>query len=106
MIQGNYVFPRKPHTIFIDEVQDLQPAIIFLLTLITKKQIIFCGDTAQTIAKGINFRFTDLKKLFFHGKELIQTNFNKQQFNRKQEFPMFSQELKFKILNVKLPKKI
>jgi len=50
----------------------------------------YCGDTAQTIAKGIDFRFSDLKKLFYHGKKISE--------NKK--FPMLQKELQFKILNV------
>lgn len=69
----------------------MQPAILYLFTLITKKQIVFCGDTAQTIAKGIDFRFSDLKKLFFYGKKL----------ENKEEFPLLNKDLSFKILNVK-----
>ena len=66
----------------------MQPAILFLFTLLAKEQIIFCGDTAQTIAKGIDFRFSDLKKLFYHGKDIEKT------------FSLLQKELKFKILNV------
>ena len=88
--KNHFSFPNKPHTIFIDEVQDLQPAILFLFTLITKEQIIFCGDTAQTIAKGMDFRFSDLKKLFYFGREMSFS----------QKFPMLQKELQFKTLNV------
>ena len=31
---------------------------------IVKKGLFFGGDTAQTIAKGVGFRFGDLKSLF------------------------------------------
>lgn len=68
----------------------MQPSILFLLTLLAQKQIIFCGDTAQTIAKGIDFRFSDLKKLFFFGKKLENV----------EKFPLVPQDLSFKILNV------
>lgn len=30
----------------------------------TEKNIFYCGDTAQTIAKGLGFRFFDLKNVF------------------------------------------
>lgn len=68
----------------------MSPAILFLLTLIAKEQIIFCGDTAQTIAKGVNFRFSDLKKLFFHGRSIKESN----------DFPNLTKNIDFKILNV------
>ncbi len=28
--------------------------------------LFFCGDTAQTIARGIGFRFADIQTLFFN----------------------------------------
>eukprot|EP00347_Sterkiella_histriomuscorum_P003774 403362997 len=52
------------HFLMVDEVQDLTPNILLLLTNITEKNIFFCGDTAQTIAKGVGFRFYDLKTIF------------------------------------------
>ena len=74
----------------------MQPSILFLLTLLAKKQIIFCGDTAQTIAKGIDFRFSDLKKSFYFGKKIENV----------EKFPLILKDLNFKILNVKLIYKI
>lgn len=47
----------------VDEVQDLTPATIKLLLKVTEQNIYFAGDTAQTIAKGVGFRFCDLKHL-------------------------------------------
>ena len=52
------------HFMMCDEVQDLPPATLHLLLKITEQNIFFSGDTAQTIAQGVNFRFADLKKLF------------------------------------------
>ena len=52
------------HYMMADEVQDLTHASITLLLSICKEQIVFSGDTAQTIAKGSGFRFSDLKNLF------------------------------------------
>lgn len=56
------------HYMMIDEVQDLTPATISLLLLLTKQKLFFSGDTAQTIAKGVGFRFCDLKSLFSESK--------------------------------------
>lgn len=52
------------HFIMCDEVQDLPPAALFLLLKLTEQNIFFSGDTAQTISRGIHFRFGDLKALF------------------------------------------
>ena len=52
------------HFLMVDEVQDLTQNIISLLMSIAQKNIFFSGDTAQTIAKGIGFRFYDLKQVF------------------------------------------
>ena len=48
----------------VDEVQDLTQNVISLLMNLTDKNIFFSGDTAQTISKGIGFRFYDLKTVF------------------------------------------
>ena len=48
----------------IDEVQDLPHAIVYLLSRVASYGVFYSGDTAQTIAKGVGFRFGDLKSLF------------------------------------------
>lgn len=52
------------HFLMVDEVQDLTQNIIGLLMSLAQKNVFFSGDTAQTIAKGIGFRFYDLKQVF------------------------------------------
>lgn len=52
------------HFLMVDEVQDLTQNLISLLMTMAKKNIFFTGDTAQTIAKGVGFRFYDLKSIF------------------------------------------
>jgi superfamily I DNA/RNA helicase len=52
------------HYIMIDEVQDLPHSIIYLLSKIIRYGVFYSGDTAQTIARGVGFRFCDLKNLF------------------------------------------
>lgn len=52
------------HYLMVDEVQDLPYAYIRLLTLIAEAGILFSGDSAQTISKGVEFRFKDLRKMF------------------------------------------
>jgi superfamily I DNA/RNA helicase len=45
----------------VDEVQDLTQNAISLFMMLAEKNVFFSGDTAQTIAKGVGFRFFDLK---------------------------------------------
>jgi superfamily I DNA/RNA helicase len=52
------------HYVMIDEVQDLPHSIIYLLSKTVRYGVFYSGDTAQTIAKGVGFRFCDLKNLF------------------------------------------
>ena len=49
--------------VFVDEVQDLPPAVILLLTRIKDASIKYAGDTAQTISQGVNFKFRMLKQV-------------------------------------------
>jgi superfamily I DNA/RNA helicase len=49
---------------FIDEVQDLTPATIYLISQIVSNTIFYAGDTAQSISKGVIFKFSDIKLLF------------------------------------------
>jgi len=48
----------------VDEVQDLPHCAILLFSKLAEQGLFFSGDTAQNIAKGVAFRFCDLKKLF------------------------------------------
>ncbi|KAL5077780.1 hypothetical protein RYX36_016764 [Vicia faba] len=54
--------------VFIDEVQDLTMAQIALFKHICRnveEGFVFCGDTAQTVGRGIDFRFQDVRSLFY-----------------------------------------
>ncbi|KAF7827415.1 recBCD enzyme subunit RecB, P-loop containing nucleoside triphosphate hydrolase [Senna tora] len=54
--------------IYIDEVQDLTMSQIALFKYIcpnVDEGFVFSGDTAQTIARGIDFRFQDIRNLFY-----------------------------------------
>ena len=55
------------HYVSIDEVQDLSPLQICLFRLICNNLngFLFAGDTAQTIAAGVGFRFEDIRSLFY-----------------------------------------
>ena len=57
------------HFVYVDEVQDLTSSQIALFKYICKnveEGFVFSGDTAQTIAKGIDFRFEDIRSLFYN----------------------------------------
>ena len=48
----------------IDEIQDLPHAVLLLLSRLSNLSFLFAGDTAQSIAKGVSFRFCDLNHVF------------------------------------------
>ncbi|KAM1846609.1 hypothetical protein ACFX14_011002 [Malus domestica] len=54
--------------VYIDEVQDLTMSQIALFKHVSnnvEEGFVFSGDTAQTIARGIDFRFQDIRHLFY-----------------------------------------
>ena len=54
--------------VYIDEVQDLTMAQIALFRYICRnieEGFVFCGDTAQTVGRGIDFRFQDVRSIFY-----------------------------------------
>ena len=55
--------------LLVDEVQDLAPLTIQTLLKASNNYEFFSGDTAQTIAKGVSFRFSDLLELYKRRKE-------------------------------------
>ncbi|KAH6770322.1 hypothetical protein C2S52_015125 [Perilla frutescens var. hirtella] len=59
----------KMDFVYVDEVQDLTMRQISLFRYICKnvdEGFVFSGDTAQTIARGIDFRFEDIRSLFYN----------------------------------------
>ena len=54
------------HTLYIDEVQDFTQAelALYLHCCRDPNSLFFTGDTAQSIMRGIAFRFQDLRSLF------------------------------------------
>ena len=63
------------HYVYIDEVQDFTQAELSVIVRCCKHSngFFFAGDTAQTIIRGIAFRFEDLTSIFhFNKKELEQ----------------------------------
>ncbi|XP_062113026.1 uncharacterized protein LOC133824169 isoform X1 [Humulus lupulus] len=54
--------------VYIDEVQDLTMSQITLFKHIcgnVEEGFVFSGDTAQTIARGVDFRFQEIRHLFY-----------------------------------------
>ncbi|KAK9932148.1 hypothetical protein M0R45_019396 [Rubus argutus] len=65
--------------IYIDEVQDLTMSQIALFKHMCNnvdEGFVFSGDTAQTIARGIDFRFQDIRHLFYK-KFVLESRTNK-----------------------------
>ena len=58
---------RKLYSVMVDEVQDLTPTQIAILPYVCDNLdgFFFAGDTAQTIAHGVGFRFETLKDIFY-----------------------------------------
>jgi len=48
----------------VDEVQDLQPKTIQLLSQLTKHRIFMVGDSAQTITEGSTSKVGDINAIF------------------------------------------
>ena len=67
--------------VYIDEVQDLTMSQIALFKHMcnnVEEGFVFSGDTAQTIARGIDFRFQDIRHLFYK-KFVVESRGNKHQ---------------------------
>lgn len=55
--------------VYIDEVQDLTMRQVALFKYVCRnvnEGFVFSGDTAQTIGRGIDFRFQDIRSLFYN----------------------------------------
>lgn len=54
------------HEVYIDEVQDFLECELLLIAVIANPNHMFLtGDTAQTIARGLSFRFVDVYSIFW-----------------------------------------
>lgn len=83
-IQSHGYTGDKIDFVYIDEVQDLTLREIALLKCICsnyEEGFVFAGDTAQTIAKGVDFRFENIRSLFY--KEFLSESTLKCQKNVK-----------------------
>lgn len=70
-LNGMEDLPWSIHSIYIDEVQDFTQAELSILLRICRNpnDLFLTGDTAQSIMRGIAFRFGDVKSLFFHASK-------------------------------------
>lgn len=76
-LNQRYYNDMRINYLMIDEVQDLTPKTLQLLLKITNERVFFAGDTAQTIAKGVGARFSDLSTLLStFGTKVIQLTTN------------------------------
>ncbi|XP_042013425.1 uncharacterized protein LOC121761816 isoform X2 [Salvia splendens] len=76
----------KMDFVYIDEVQDLTTRQISLFRYIcynVEEGFMFSGDTAQTIARGIDFRFEDIRSLFY--KEFVMGSQNRDLSGKKEK---------------------
>lgn len=76
----------KMDFVYIDEVQDFTMRQICLFKYICSnidEGYVFSGDTAQTIARGIDFRFEDIRSLFYN--EFFMKSKNSQSSRRKEK---------------------
>ncbi len=66
------MLPWTFHELYIDETQDFTQAELAVILKCCRypNRSFLAGDTAQTIIKGISFRFEDLKSLF-HGLKVL-----------------------------------
>ncbi|XP_045164107.2 TPR and ankyrin repeat-containing protein 1-like [Mercenaria mercenaria] len=66
--------PWAIHQIYVDETQDFTQAELCLLIRLCQNpnDMFLTGDTAQSIMRGISFRFSDLRSLFYHAKQSMQ----------------------------------
>ncbi|KAL4454352.1 hypothetical protein ABPG74_012309 [Tetrahymena malaccensis] len=73
---NNYNFDIPSiHLTMIDEVQDLPLKIIQIFRTINEHSIFFGGDSAQSIARGVGFKFDDLKLSQADKTHQLTTNF-------------------------------
>ena len=70
------------HQVYVDETQDFTQAELSLLIRCCRSpnELFFTGDTAQSIMRGISFRFNDLKSLFHHARKAAGINDDQNNF--------------------------
>ena len=70
--------PFSIHSFYVDEVQDFTQAELSILLRCCKdpNNLFLTGDTAQSIMRGVSFRFSDLRSLFYKANKQV-TKVNK-----------------------------
>ena len=65
--------PWSIHSLYIDEVQDFTQAELSIFIRICRdpNDLFLTGDTAQSIMRGIAFRFGDLKSIFYRASKQV-----------------------------------
>lgn len=73
-LQKVHVPEWSVHRFYVDETQDFTQAELSLLIRCSRDPngLFFTGDTAQSIMRGIAFRFNDLKSLFYYSQQSYQ----------------------------------
>eukprot|EP00980_Cylindrotheca_fusiformis_P007733 scaffold1639_cov107-Cylindrotheca_fusiformis.AAC.3 len=81
LARARHLFPVD--AVFVDEVQDFTQSELFLVAKLCNdpNSLMLAGDTAQSIAVGVGFRFTDVRQIFFGSfggitPELLQLTHN------------------------------
>ncbi|KAL8569952.1 hypothetical protein ACOMHN_056384 [Nucella lapillus] len=66
--------PWVLHEVFVDETQDFTQAELTVLIRLahSPNDMFLTGDTAQSIMRGVSFRFSDLKTLFHYAKQSLK----------------------------------
>ena len=66
--------PWSIHHFYVDEVQDFTQAELSLLLRVSRDPngLFLTGDTAQSIMRGISFRFGDLRSLFYDMQQKVK----------------------------------
>ncbi|XP_033726790.1 LOW QUALITY PROTEIN: uncharacterized protein LOC117316357 [Pecten maximus] len=74
-LQPKHAEAWEIHQLFVDEIQDFTQAEICLLIKICQdpNQMFLTGDTAQTVMHGIQFRFCDIRSMFYNIREAMKT---------------------------------
>ncbi|XP_065066054.1 uncharacterized protein LOC135691969 [Rhopilema esculentum] len=72
-LSKNPIQPWLFDEIYVDETQDFTEAELFTLIRCCQdpNRLFFTGDTAQSIMRGVTFRFSDLISLFLNAKEAL-----------------------------------
>ncbi len=67
--------PWSIHGVYVDEVQDFTQAELAILLKVCRNpnNLFLTGDTAQSIMRGISFRFKELKYLFHFAKKQTES---------------------------------